>query len=111
MRVALVLSDTVAVVIVAAVLAAATAVAVASGRGRAQCQRWFSCLLSGFAGIDLAGVVDSDFQANQINFAPPRRICQFSQGGAGRTSLTDTPDQSQFLRYESNWDLERSAKS
>ena len=72
-------------------------------------------------GIDLAGVVDSDFQGIQINFAPPRRICQFSRGGArlaflqggvgqpffrgaGRTSLTDTPYQSQFLRYESNWD-------
>ena len=42
-------------------------------------------------GIDLAGVVDSDFQGIQINFAPPpappRRICQFSRGGAGRTSL------------------------
>ena len=33
-------------------------------------------------GIDLAGVVDSDFQGIQINFAPPRRICQFSRGGA-----------------------------
>ena len=36
-------------------------------------------------GIDLAGVVDSDFQGIQINFAPPRRICQFSRGGAGAT--------------------------
>ena len=33
-------------------------------------------------GIDLAGVVDSDFQGIQINFAPPRRICQFLRGGA-----------------------------
>ena len=33
-------------------------------------------------GIDLAGVVDSDFQGIQINFAPPRRFCQFSRGGA-----------------------------
>ena len=33
-------------------------------------------------GIDLAGVVDSDFQGIQINFAPPGRICQFSRAGA-----------------------------
>ena len=33
-------------------------------------------------GIDLAGVVDSDFQGIQINFAPPRRFCQFSRGRA-----------------------------
>ena len=38
-------------------------------------------------GIDLAGVVDSDFQGIQINFAPPRRICQFSRGGAGQDLL------------------------
>ena len=31
-------------------------------------------------GIDLAGVVDSDFQGIQINFAQPRRFCQFSRG-------------------------------
>ena len=36
-------------------------------------------------GIDLAGVVDSDFQGIQINFAPPRRFCQFSRGGARPT--------------------------
>ena len=33
-------------------------------------------------GIDLAGVVDSDFQGIQINFALPRRFCQFLRGGA-----------------------------
>ena len=38
-------------------------------------------------GIDLAGVVDSDFQGIQINFAPPRRICQFLRGGAGQDLL------------------------
>ena len=60
-------------------------------------------------GIDLAGVVDSDFQGIQINFAPPRpapqdlpifvgrdKTCFFAgrgspfsagRGGAGRTSL------------------------
>ena len=60
-------------------------------------------------GIDLAGVVDSDFQGIQINFAPPRPagfanfrgagqdllFCGAGQpffrgagrGGAGRTSL------------------------
>ena len=60
-------------------------------------------------GIDLAGVVDSDFQGIQINFAPPRpagfaNFCGAGQdllfcgagqpffrgagrGGAGRTSL------------------------
>ena len=37
--------------------------------------------------IDLAGIFDSDFQGIQINFAPPRRICQFSQGGAGQDML------------------------
>ena len=31
-------------------------------------------------GIDFAGVVDSDFQGIQINFALPRRFCQFSRG-------------------------------
>ena len=36
-------------------------------------------------GIDLAGVVDSDFQGIQINFAPPRRICQFLRAGRGKT--------------------------
>ena len=35
-------------------------------------------------GIDFAGVVDSDFQGIQINFALPRRICQFSRGRAAR---------------------------
>ena len=35
-------------------------------------------------GIDLAGVVDSDFQGIQINFAPPRRFCQFSWAGPGQ---------------------------
>ena len=35
-------------------------------------------------GIDLAGIVDSDFQGIQINFAPPRRICQILWGGAVR---------------------------
>ena len=35
-------------------------------------------------GIDFAGVVDSDFQGIQINFALPRRICQFLRGGVGR---------------------------
>ena len=38
-------------------------------------------------GIDLAGVVDSDFQGIQINFAPPRRFCQLSRGGAGQDLL------------------------
>ena len=56
-------------------------------------------------GIDLAGVVDSDFQGIQINFAPPRPAPQdlpifvgrggagqpffrgAGRGGAGRTSL------------------------
>ena len=43
-------------------------------------------------GIDLAGVVDSDFQGIQINFAPPRPagFANFrgaGRGGAGRTSL------------------------
>ena len=42
-------------------------------------------------GIDLAGVVDSDFQGIQINFAPPRPagFANFrgaGRGGAGRTS-------------------------
>merc|ERR1712218_489506 len=38
------------------------------------------------SGIDLAGVVDSYFQGILItpDPAPPRRICQFSRGGAGR---------------------------
>ena len=53
------------------------------------------------SGIDLAGVVDSDFQGIQINFAPPRPagFANFygagqpffrgaGRGGAGRTSLT-----------------------
>ena len=35
-------------------------------------------------GIDLAGVVDSDFQGIQINFALPQRICQFWWAGAGK---------------------------
>ena len=57
-------------------------------------------------GIDLAGVVDSDFQGIQINFAPPRPagfanfrgagrggagqdllFCGAGRGGAWRTSL------------------------
>ena len=38
-------------------------------------------------GIDLAGVVDSDFQGIQINFAPPRpagfaNFCRAGRGGA-----------------------------
>ena len=33
-------------------------------------------------GIDFAGVVDSDLKGIQINFALPRRICQFLRGGA-----------------------------
>ena len=38
-------------------------------------------------GIDLAGVVDSDFQGIQINFAPPRpagfaNFCGAGRGGA-----------------------------
>ena len=33
-------------------------------------------------GIDLAAVVDSDSQRILINFASPRRFCQFSRGGA-----------------------------
>ena len=35
-------------------------------------------------GIDLAGVVDSDFQGIQINFAPPRPAGFASFHGAGR---------------------------
>ena len=35
-------------------------------------------------GIDLAGVVDSDFQGIQINFAPPRPAGFANFRGAGR---------------------------
>ena len=35
-------------------------------------------------GIDLAGVVDSDFQGIQINFAPPRPAGFANFHGAGR---------------------------
>ena len=37
-------------------------------------------------GIDLAGVVDSDFQGIQINFAPPRPAGFANFCGAGRGS-------------------------
>ena len=37
-------------------------------------------------GIDLAGVVDSDFQGIQINFAPPRPAGFANIRGAGRGS-------------------------
>ena len=35
-------------------------------------------------GIDLAGIVDSDFQGIQINFAPPRPAGFANFRGAGR---------------------------
>ena len=40
-------------------------------------------------GIDLAGVVDSDFQGIQINFAPPRPagFANFRGAGQGRPRL------------------------
>ena len=40
-------------------------------------------------GIDLAGVVDSDFQGIQINFAPPRPagFANFCRAGRGRARL------------------------
>ena len=40
-------------------------------------------------GIDLAGVVDSDFQGIQINFAPPRPagFANFCGAGRGKTSF------------------------
>ena len=38
-------------------------------------------------GIDLAGVVDSDFQGIQINFAPPRPAGFANFRGAGQDML------------------------
>ena len=42
-------------------------------------------------GIDLAGVVDSDFQGIQINFAPPRPAGFANFCGAGRSGAALFP--------------------
>ena len=49
-------------------------------------------------GIDLAGVVDSDFQGIQINFAPPRPTGFANFRGAGQGGARPA-----FLRGGAGW--------